>query len=137
MGFISAFLHYILGLLFIATVIGAPIGLGIVQYAHFLLRPFSRAMVEKPQNINNPAWQTYATIVWLCYLPFGVLLCILSLIQIIGLSCSVAGIPTAIVLAKSLNTYLKPINKTCVPIAVRDEMKAQKAREYINKNFKA
>ena len=135
-GFVSAFLHYLLGILLIATVIGAPIGLGIVQYAQFLLRPFSRAMVEKPQSDINPAWQTYSTVVWLIYLPFGIVLLILSACQIIGLMCSLAGIPTAIVLAKSLSTYLKPINKTCVPILVRDEMQKQKARDYIDKNFR-
>ena len=47
LGFFSALMAFLFGLLLTATVVGAPIGLGIIQFSKFLLAPFGRAMVRK------------------------------------------------------------------------------------------
>jgi len=64
-GFVSAILVYLLGLILTATVIAAPIGLGLMEFDKFLFVPFGHAMVNKSTlNIEqNRAWKTYSTIV--------------------------------------------------------------------------
>lgn len=137
LGFLSALFHFIIGGLFTITVVGAPIGLGLIQYSIFLLTPFSKAMVSKDDlNIEqNAAWKAYSTIVWILYIPFGLVLCVLALFQIVGLFITIIGIPVAIVIAKSLGTYFKPVNKKCVPVAVRDEIERRQAQKDIDKHL--
>lgn len=127
-GFLSALFHFLLGSLFVITVVGAPIGLGLIEYSKFLLAPFSYAMVSKDDlNIQqNEVWKAYSTIVWILYLPFGLLLCALAIFQIVFLFISILGIPVAVVVAKSLGTYLNPTNKKCVPYQVRDNVNFNK-----------
>ncbi len=45
LGFLSALYTLILGLIFTITVVGAPIGLGMIQHSKFLLTPFSKDRV--------------------------------------------------------------------------------------------
>lgn len=138
MGFVTAFLTFILGLLLTITVLAAPIGLGLIQFSKFLLAPFSYSMVSKTElDIRqNPVWKTYSFLITLLYLPFGLILTIINIVQLVGLFVSIAGIPVAIVLAKSLGTYLNPVNKVCVPVGVHNvlqqERDEQRARKYLD-----
>lgn len=122
-GFVNATIVYILGLILTATVVAAPIGLGLMEYGKFLFAPFGRAMVNKSElNVEqNPAWKTYSTIVTIIYLPFGLLMALVAVIQVFALCLTIVGIPVALVIAKSLGTYVNPVNKKCVHSAVRDE----------------
>lgn len=133
MGFLSALIHMLIGGFFIITVVGAPIGIGLFEYGKFLFAPFSKAMVSKDDlNPNrNEAWKIYSTIVWIFYIPFGLMLWIISIIQVVFLFCTIIGIPLAIVVAKSLSTYFRPDNKKCVSVAVRDELSRMNAQSYI------
>ena len=47
LGFLSATVTYLLGLLLTATVIAAPIGLGVMELGKFMYLPFGRAPREK------------------------------------------------------------------------------------------
>lgn len=47
MGFLNALGTFLIGGLFVITLVGAPIGLGLIQLSRFLLTPFSSAMVSK------------------------------------------------------------------------------------------
>jgi len=138
LGFINAIIVYALGLLLTATVIAAPIGLGLMEFGKFLFTPFGHAMVSKSElNVEqNKAWKTYSTIVMVLYFPFGLILCVLAVFQVVGLFITIIGIPAAIVVAKSLGTYLNPVNKKCVHEAVRDELDRRKAKVEIDKNLK-
>jgi uncharacterized membrane protein YccF (DUF307 family) len=138
LGFVNAILVYLLGLLLTATVIAAPIGLGLMEFGKFLFAPFGHAMVSKSDlNIEqNKAWKTYSTIVMVLYFPIGLLLCILAVFQVVGLFITLIGIPPALVVAKSLGTYLNPVNKKCVHQAVRDELDKRKAQVEIDKNLR-
>ena len=49
LGFVTAALVFLIGLLFVVTIIAAPIGLGLIQYSKFLLLPFSYDMVSKSE----------------------------------------------------------------------------------------
>lgn len=132
-GFITAFLIFLTGLLLTALVITAPIGTGLMQYARFLLAPYTNAMVRKDdlQIQQNSAWKTYSTIIMLLYLPLGLVLAALQVFQIAALCISIIGIPVAIPLAKGLSTVLNPVGKICVPVAVRNELDARKAQEQV------
>ena len=136
-GFITALFVFLLGGLLVVTVIGAPIGLGLIQLSKFLLSPFSSAMVSKKRmnKEQNKLWESFSFIVRILYFPFGLLLCALTVFQIAALFISIIGIPTALVLAKSLGTYFNPVHKVCVPIAVRNELERRKAQEQVSSHF--
>lgn len=63
-GFMSAFGVFIMGLLMILTIIGIPVGFGLLQLSKFLFTPFSCAMVDKKEiNIeDNSIWKSFNTI---------------------------------------------------------------------------
>lgn len=134
-GFVSAILVYLLGLILTATVIAAPIGLGLMEFGKFLFVPFGNAMVNKSTlNIEqNRAWKTYSTIVMILYIPIGVVMSVILAIQVAALFISIIGIPAAIVLAKSLGTCFNPVNKKFVSQAVADEFDKRKAEAEISK----
>ena len=48
--FPDAIAVYLVGLLLTATVIAAPIGLGLMEFGKFLFAPFGRAMVSKKRT---------------------------------------------------------------------------------------
>lgn len=130
LGFMSALSTFLIGCLLVITVIGSPIGLGLIQLSGFLLAPFSHRMIDKGDIVENQniLWQTFGLVVRILYFPFGLILAIVTMFQIVGLCISIIGIPVAIVLAKSLGTYFNPVNKVCVSIAVADEAERRKAR---------
>jgi uncharacterized membrane protein YccF (DUF307 family) len=136
-GFVNAIFVCLMGLLLTATVIAAPIGLGLLEFGKFLFWPFGNAMISK-SNLNveqNGAWKAYSTIVMILYFPFGLFLTIMAIFQIVGLFLSILGIPAALVLAKSLGTYLNPVNKKCVPSAVMDEISKRQAQAQVAQYF--
>jgi uncharacterized membrane protein YccF (DUF307 family) len=135
LGFLSALGTFLIGGLLVITVIGAPIGLGLIQLSKFLLTPFSSAMISKKElnKDQNKLWKSYCFIVRVLYFPFGLILAIVAVFQIVGLFITLIGIPVALVLAKSLRTYFNPVNKTCVPKSVKDELEQRKAKEQIKK----
>lgn len=133
LGFINAAISFVIGSVLVLTVVAAPIGLGLIQYARFLMGPFSNRMVHRslrPGDDPNILWTTYGFIIKLIYIPIiGLPLTILTTIQIIGLICSIVGIPMAIILFKSLGTYLNPVDKVCMNV---DEANYREAE----RNFK-
>lgn len=137
LGFLSALGAFLLGLLLTLLVVTSPIGLGLIEYSKFLLLPFNYSMVSASDlgEDQNVLWKAYSTIVMIFYLPIGLILSIVLVFQIIGLFLTIAGIPVAIVLFKSLSTYLNPVNKVCVPVAVAYEIEARKNNERVKAYF--
>ncbi len=137
LGFLSALGTFLIGGLFAITVIGAPIGLGLIQLSKFLLTPFSSAMISKKdlKVDQNKLWKSFSLIVRILYFPFGLCLAIVTIFQIAGLFITIIGIPVALVLAKSLGTYFNPVHKTCVPKAVQNELEQRKAKEQVAKHL--
>jgi len=137
LGFLNALTTFLIGGLFVITVVGAPIGLGLIQLSKFLLTPFSSGMINKRElnQEQNQAWQTFGLIVRILYFPFGLLLAVVTVFQIAGLFVTIIGIPVALVLAKSLGTFFNPVNKTCVSKAVADEVASRKAKAEVDKAF--
>jgi uncharacterized membrane protein YccF (DUF307 family) len=136
-GFVNAAIVYLLGLLLIVTVIAAPIGLGLMEFGKFLFAPFGHAMVSK-SDLNmkqNSAWKTYSAVVMILYFPFGLILAFVAVIQVAVLFCSIVGIPVALVVAKSLGTYINPVNKKCVHGAVVEELQRRQAQAEVDKHL--
>jgi len=135
LGFITAFWTFIIGGLLVITVVGSPIGLGLIQHSRFLLTPFTMSMIPKSDLSikQNILWRSFGIFMRIIYFPFGLILAIITLCQIVGLFFSIVGIPVALVLAKSLGTYFNPVNKICVPVEVVDEVSYRKAQKRWNK----
>lgn len=133
-GFISAALTFLWGLLLTVTVVGAPLGKGMIEYSKFLLAPYSRNMInEKELNIeHSEAWNNYSTIVKIIYIPFGALHALLIIIQLGLLIITIIGIPLAIVLAKSISTIVNPVGKVCVSSGVADEINKRKSKDELD-----
>lgn len=137
-GFVSAIFVFLLGAILTLTVVAAPIGLGLIQYAKFLFWPFGNTMISKKdlQAEQNKYWALYSKIVMILYFPIGLICAVLGIFQVAGLFISIIGIPSALVIAKSLGTYLNPVNKVCVPSAVSDELERRSAEANVNKYLK-
>lgn len=133
LGFVNAFLNFLVGGLFVISIIGAPIGLGLIQLSKFLLSPFSSAMISKSELgvEQNTLWKSFSLVVRIIYFPIGLILAIISIFQIVGLFISIIGIPAALVAAKGLSTTFNPVNKVCVPKAVEEELKLRKAQQQV------
>lgn len=136
-GFVDAIIAYLLGLLMTVTVVAAPIGLGLMELGKFLFAPFSYSMISKSELEIKPnkAWETYSIIIRILYLPFGIVLSLLVVIQIALEFLSIVGIPIAFVLAKSIGSILNPVNKKCVHFAVADELQKRKAQKEVDKHL--
>lgn len=134
-GFLSALGTFLVGLILLITVVGSPIGLGLIQLSRFLLTPFSSVMISKNQitKKRNMVWFIFSLLIRILYFPFGLLLAIVTVIQIAGLFITIIGIPVAIILAKSLGTYFNPVNKVCVSRAVHNEVERRKAINKVDK----
>ena len=141
MGFMSAIGIAIGGIFWVCTVVGAPVGLGLLQYAKFLIAPFDHKMVDKSvvqtdiqKELANPLWETYAMIVKICWYPFGFIAVCALLIQMcftaLSLCITIIGIPLAMpvfmVLFKSLGVVLNPVNKVCVHNFQYDQIMREK-----------
>ena len=136
LGFVSAIIVYLLGLVLTITVVAAPIGLGLMEYGKFLFWPFGQQMIDKADlNVQqNKLWLGYSTIIRILYFPIGLILAIVAILQVVGLFVSIVGIPAALVVVKSLGAYFNPVNKKCVPDAVAGEIAKRKAQELIDKS---
>ncbi len=124
LGFVTAFMTFMVGGLFIITIIGAPLGLGLVELSKFLLSPYSSAMMSKKHFfIDQDHLQKHVGFtVRILYFPFGVILISITLLQIALLYMSIVGKPAALVLYKTLRTFFNPVNTICVPHAVKEKI---------------
>jgi uncharacterized membrane protein YccF (DUF307 family) len=133
LGFLQASMTFIAGCIFMATVIGAPIGLGLMEYSKFLFWPFGKAMVSKNDlNIKqNDTWKKFSFVVMVLYFPFGLILCALAIVQVGLMGITIIGIPSALVIAKSLGTFLNPVFKKCVHVSVAEELEKRKGQKEV------
>jgi len=139
LGFAQAALTWLLGLVLMVTVVAAPIGRGLMEYGKFLFAPFSKSMVSRSAlgEQQNDAWRAYSIVITVLYIPFGLVLAVICIVQIFGLLISITGIPLALVLAKSLGTFFNPVNKKCVPRAVAEEIERRSAAGEVRRHFSA
>jgi len=115
-GFINALLCLILGGIFIATVAGAPLGRGLLQLSRYFLSPFSANLEVSHEPIRQykDHWNVFGFYFRILYLPFGLVLFNLSLLQTALVSLTVVGFPAGRKLWRSLPAIFNPVNKVCV-----------------------
>jgi uncharacterized membrane protein YccF (DUF307 family) len=108
-----------------------------MQYGKFLFWPFGNAMVSRRElgEVQNRVWGIYSSIVAILFIPFGIVLGVMAAVQTLALFLTVVGIPPGLVLAKSLGTYFNPVNKKCVPSAVRDDLDCRLASSAVDKHL--
>lgn len=133
LGFLIAIGYALWGVVLCCTVILLPLGLGYLQIARFTLTPFSSALVSKkdlelirPQE-RSEAMKIYSTIIFVLFIPFGVIAAGLACFQILYCFLSIVGIPCGIVWVKLLPSLFNPVDKVCVPKSVADEIGRIKA----------
>ena len=134
-GFVQAFIAYFLGFILTLTIVLAPIGLGLMEFGKFLLLPFGKAMISKKKitTKQNKIWLAYSKVIMVIYvLVIGIWLFFIGVLQIAFLFITIIGIPVSLVIAKSLGTYLNPVNKICVHYAVADELEKREAQKQID-----
>lgn len=136
LGFVNAIISFFVGGLLTLTIVGAPLGLGLLQYAKFCLAPFSYSMMPAsdimPHQKRSLLWDALSLILFIIYLPIGILLFVTGIGEIIVLCLSIIMIPMAIPVAKSLTTLFNPIGKICVPYEVKTLAEQKKAEALYN-----
>lgn len=135
LGFLSALFTFLIGGLLTITIVGAPLGLGLIELSKFLLAPFSNEMISKSQlkNEENQLWKSFGFIVRIVYFPIGLFLSVAVIFQIVCLFISLVGIPVALVLAKSIGTFFNPVNKKCVSKAIANELERRRAQDQLSR----
>lgn len=132
-GWLFSLFYAIVGLLYCLTVVGAPIGLGLLQLSKFLLAPFGYTMVTRSElesitHKERPIWwKVFSLIVRILYFPFGLTVAFFTLFLIAGEFITLVGIPCAMVWGKALSTLFNPVNKVCVPKAIAEEIERNKS----------
>ncbi len=120
LGFLFSLGIFLLGALFCLTIIFIPFGKGLIEFAKFLLAPFSRKMVKASdlkylgRYNDNILGKGYNTIIAIIYFPIGLILSICVICIIIAECVTILGIPAAIIWAKSLRTIFNPVAMVCV-----------------------
>lgn len=134
-GIFTAALTWLFGGLLTITVVASPLGLGLMEYGKFLFWPFGSCMVSKKAlNMKeNVAWKAYSMFFSILYFPFGLILVIIAIFQIIACFISIIQIPVALVVAKSLTTYLNPMNKICVSSSLVGAMERERGAVQLQK----
>ena len=115
LGFLTAILAWLVGLVLTATVVGSPVGLGLMEYAKFLFAPFTRRMLRREDVVGtytSKTWRVWSTLVLVVYFPVGVALLVLGVMQVLLIVVTftltivgiIFGLTGAHVLANSLIT---------------------------------
>lgn len=116
LGFLNALLTFIIGGVFVLTVVGMPLGFGMIELSKFLLYPLEREMVRKKKEDIKPdeLWSAFGIFVRIIYFPFGLTIAIFTLAEICGLFISVVGAPHARILLRTMGSIFSPVNKICI-----------------------
>jgi uncharacterized membrane protein YccF (DUF307 family) len=136
-GFISASIAYVIGLLLVALVITAPLGLGLMEIGKMLFAPYTRELVDEKllksyqAREPNQLWEKYKIVVKVLWLIPGFFLFLATFFQGLFLCITIIGIPVGIVAIKTSIAYLNPIGKKCVDKVISDELDRRQAQEKI------
>lgn len=138
-GFVQSLIYAVAGVIWCATVVGIPLGLGLFQLSLFTLSPFSKRLVPLSdlELITGPqqgtAMKSWFLIIRILYFPFGLLAAMGTVVLIVGQFISLFGIPCGVVQSKALATIFNPVNKRCVPIGIAEEIDRRKVQAQIEK----
>lgn len=129
----------LLGLLLCLTVVGLPIGLGLLQIAVFLLAPHTSELVSQKDisaakgEKRNTFWVVFSTIVRILYFPIGICVAFLYILYAVACFLSIIGIPNGLVVAKLIPSLFNPVGKVCVSGAIARKLKADKDQQEVDR----
>ncbi len=131
-GFLAALVYALLGVLLCCTIVLLPMGLGFLNFARFLLSPFTRTMVSKNDLYKcagvsrNMGMKAFGMVIRVLYFPFGLLAAIEAIIMTLICFITIIGIPCGLVWARSITSIFNPVDKICVPKIIADEIERVK-----------
>lgn len=136
LGFIMSLFSFLTGILLAVTVVGAPIGLGLIQYTKFVLAPYSYSVIDKrelhPNKSGNTLYATLCLIVRTLYSSLGMLFSLWGITQVVVIYCTIVLLPMATPYAEPLSTFFDPVDRVCVPAAIMDEFKRRGAKKEVD-----
>lgn len=138
-GFLMAIPMALGGLLMCITVVGLPLGLGMLQIAKFLLLPFSRQLVDSKElneltgREGNKVWEIFSLIVRILYFPIGLFAAAVYIIAGLVDFITIIGIPNGLVMFRLIPSVFNPVGKKCVPAAVADHMQMRRDQNTVNR----
>lgn len=136
LGLPVAWVYFLVGIMCCCTVIGLPIGVGLIQLAELNLHPFGYAMADardlEPGKKTNGVWEALSFVCRILYFPVGVVLALVTVVQAAVLCLPVVTIPLAMVLFKSLGAIFNPIHKKCVPVETAKLAELRKCERKLN-----
>ncbi len=140
-GFLLAIPVAITGVLLCLTLVGAPLGLGLLQIVKFLLAPHTQEMVTqkdlsaaKGEN-RSTLWIVFSSIVSFLYLPLGLLLTLAYIMVAIVEFVTILGIPNGIVIMKLIPSIFNPVGKVCVSGVIARKIQSDKDLKKVNQYF--
>ena len=140
-GFVFAILTAISGLFWCLTVIGLPLGLGLLQIAKFLFAPHTYELISQKDlsaakgESRNQAWVIFSAIIRVLYFPIGLLLAISYIFIAIANFISIIGIPNGLVYVKLIPAVFNPVGKVCVAGAIARKIRADKEQAKVDNYF--
>ncbi len=140
-GFLLAIPTALGGLLLCLTVVGLPLGLGLLQIAKFLLAPHTRELVSQKDisaakgEDRNKLWVIFSTIVRILYFPVGLFVAIAYIFDALFCFISIIGIPNGLVIVKLIPAVFNPVGKVCVGGAIARKIKADKDQKEVDAYF--
>lgn len=112
-GWWNALVYILAGALWCVTVIGIPIGKALFQYAKLMALPFGKVIMKETEikgaeNVSavRRVGGVIANIIWL---PIGIILFVVTIVETVAAAITIIGIPVAVVLARSAKFIIWPI----------------------------
>jgi len=109
-GFWLALGYALAGVVCCVLIVTIPFGIASFRIASYVLRPFGRTVVDKP---DAGGWSVLGNIIWV--LVAGLWIAIAHLTTAAALAVTVIGIPLAIANLKLIPISLLPLGKQIVP----------------------
>jgi len=137
-GFLLALPMAIFGLFWCITIVGLPLGLGMLQIAKFLLFPHTHSLVSQSAvnklkgKEQNELWRIFSIIVSILYFPIGLIAAVIYILAALANFITILGIPNGLVIIKMLGAVFNPVNKICVPDYVASHIKTRNDQQRLD-----
>ncbi len=126
LGFISAFVVWVIGIVLLLIGVTAPLGTGLIELGKFLFWPFGNRMIsaKKLQGALaiNPLWRAWGMVILILWLPIGIMFALALILQGLLLCITIIGLPAGLAILKAVPTTLNPVGKKCVSKIAAEEL---------------
>lgn len=130
-GWWNALAYILVGALWCVTVIGIPIGKALFQYAKLMALPFGKVIMKETEmkgteNVSavRRVGGAIANIIWL---PIGIILFVVTIVETVAAAITIIGIPIAVVLARSAKFIIWPIGAKVITKQQAETIRMEKS----------